>query len=237
MADGEFDEYWQLRMGGATSRLRAAQRIVSHPGARGSLAENLLRELIREFLPQRWAVGTGFIMDAERGRSNQVDLIIYDQLTASPVYRDGELVILPPNTARVAVEVKSKLDAERIPQSFGNICSVKHVDPAVTGLVFGYDGVQAGTFRDHVLAWEKGRGKQDRDDWPDRVFNMAQNFLMVPRLAPHPGGPESGRRFEVASAVDPIVRFFLTATLQELGLSNLRPFMRPDRTGDVQFEL
>src|SRR5580698_1532423 len=105
-----FDDYWQLRMQGATARLSAAQRIVSHPGTRGGLAENLLRELVREFLPQRWAVGTGFIMDVQRGRSNQVDLLIYDQLAASPVYRDGELVILSPGTARVAVEVKSSLD-------------------------------------------------------------------------------------------------------------------------------
>src|SRR3954453_10603306 len=96
MAEPQFDDYWQFRMEGVTSRLRAAQQIVSHPGTRGALAENLLRELVRDFLPQRWAVGTGFVMDVERGRSNQVDVLVYDQLTTSPVYRDGELVILSP---------------------------------------------------------------------------------------------------------------------------------------------
>ena len=66
---------------------------------------------------------------------------------------------------------------------------------------------------------------------------MTQNFLVVPRPVTDTDGPLTGRRFEVASAVDPIVRFFLTATLQELGMSNLRPFMRADHTGDVLFEL
>src|SRR4051812_46839143 len=103
MAELSFDEYWQFRMEGASARLRAAQQIVSHPGTRGSLAENLLRELIREFLPQRWGAGTGFIMDPELGRSNQVDLLIYDLMTTSPVYRDGDLVILSPGAAAVAV--------------------------------------------------------------------------------------------------------------------------------------
>src|SRR5438105_2965247 len=103
MPQPNFDEYWQLRMDGMVSRLKAAQQIVSHPGTRGNLAENLLRELIREFLPQRWATGTGFVMDAELGRSNQIDLVIYDALTSSPIYRDGDLVILSPGTASVAV--------------------------------------------------------------------------------------------------------------------------------------
>src|ERR1700689_3906755 len=43
IAPPNFDDYWQHRMDGATSRLKAAQQIVSHPGTRGNLAENLVR--------------------------------------------------------------------------------------------------------------------------------------------------------------------------------------------------
>src|SRR5215218_2161128 len=83
----KFEEYWKLRMNGATMRLRAAQQIISHPSTRGGLAENLLRELIRDFLPLRWAAATGFIMDSGSDgegkpigtRSNQIDILIYDQ--------------------------------------------------------------------------------------------------------------------------------------------------------------
>jgi hypothetical protein len=221
-----FDDYWQHRMEGATSRLKAAQQIVSHPGTRGSLAENLVREVIREFLPQRWAVGTGFIMDVTRGRSNQVDVLVYDQLTTSPVYRDGELVILSPGTARVAVEVKSNLDKKEIPVAYDNICSIKNVDPAVLGLIFGYDGVTDDTFVRHVRAWAKPTGTPPRQRWPDRVFNMGQNFL----VSPDPDALDT-RGFVVARGDDPIVRFFLTTALTKLGLENLRPFMRADKSG------
>jgi len=237
----KFDDYWQLRMEGATSRLKAAQQIVSHPGTRGSLAENLLRELIREFLPQRWAVGTGFIMSADRKRSNQVDVLIYDQLTTSPIYRDGELVILSPGAAHVVVEVKSYLNKEEIGKAYNNIWSAKTVDPKVTGLVFAYDGVQANTFGKHVTAWNRKKVKEHpknspgRLRWPDRVFNMAQNFLVLPD--PTFVGAPVDQVFAVAPGDDPVVRFFLTATLTRLGLDNLRPFMRADKTKAELFKL
>lgn len=221
----DFREYWHLRMSGATARLRAAQAIVSHTGTRGALAENLLRELIREFLPQRWAVGTGFIMAADGGRTNQVDVLVYDQLANSPVYRDGDLVILSPNTVAVAIEVKSNLDAEQVPLAYSNLASVKRVDPAVLGLVFGYDGVSAATFCKHVKTWAKAN--PDRSAWPDNAYNLGQNFVVLP-------DPDAAatRGFSVQAGDDPIVRLFLTQTLTRLGLENLRPFMGADKTGD-----
>lgn len=236
----KFDDYWQLRMEGATSRLKAAQQIVSHTGTRGSLAENLLRELIREFLPQRWAVGTGFIMSADRKRSNQVDVLVYDQLTTSPIYRDGELVILSPGAAHVAIEVKSYLNKEEIGKAYNNIWSVKTVDPKVMGLIFGYDGVQMKTFVRHAKAWTGKKAKESKTNpgrlrWPNQVFNMSQNFV----VSPDPGfaGFPADQTFVVAPGDDPIVRFFLTATLTRLRLDNLRPFMRADKTGPVAFTM
>lgn len=229
MAEAQFESYWQFRMEGVTSRLRAAQQFVSHPGTRGTLAENLLRESIREFLPQRWAVGTGFIMNEDGDRSNQVDLLIYDQLTTSPIYRDGELAILSPGTAHLAVEVKSSLDSKEIPTAFNNICSVKRIDPSVMGLIFGYDGVQASKFGEHVASWSQGEGVPSRTGWPDRVYNMAQAFVVFPKTLMDDGGPAEDTVFAVHKAIDPIVRFFLTASLTRLRMTNLRPFMRAER--------
>ncbi|HOB74124.1 MAG TPA: hypothetical protein PKG54_06325 [Phycisphaerae bacterium] len=241
VAPPRFDDYWQLRMEGATSRLKAAQKIVSHTGTRGSLAEALLRELIREFLPQRWGVGTGFIMSADRQRSNQVDVLIYDQFAASPIYRDGELVILSPKAAKVAVEVKSYLNKDEIEKAMNNIWSVKTVDSNAKGLIFSYDGVQATTFVEHVKNWERKKRAEvkasppGRTRWPDRVFNMEQNFLMFPD--PDCVKAPEDRQYLVAPGNDPIVRFFMTETLTTLGLDNLRPFMRADKTGNVSHTL
>lgn len=236
MAEADFEKYWQFRMDGVTSRLRAAQQIVAHPGTRGTLAENLLRESIREFLPQRWAVGTGFVMNEDGIRSNQVDLLIYDQLTMSPIYRDGDFVILSPGTARVAIEVKSSLDKREIPIAYNNICSIKRVDPSVMGLIFGYDGVQANSFGGHVTKWSGGENVPDRSRWPDRVYNMGQEFVVFPDHLLDDGTPADNTKFVVHKSIDPIVRFFLTVSLTRLRLTNLRPFMRAERYDQVALE-
>jgi hypothetical protein len=233
----QFDDYWQLRMQGATSRLQAAQQIVSHPGTRGTLAENLLREMIRDFLPQRWAVCTGFIMDAAtNSRSNQVDLLIYDQLNTSPIFRDGELVVLPPRSARIVVEVKSQLDANHIPKAYNNVCSVRRIDPNVLGFIFGYNGVAADTFSTHVKDWAAQADAPGREYWPDQVFNMEQQFLVLgPKAVADRTDPK--REFVVVAGKDPVVRMFLTATLTAIGLTELRAFFRKDETGDKLLQL
>jgi hypothetical protein len=158
-AEIPFDAYWRLRMNGATSRLKAVQKMVTHPPSRGTLAETLLREVIAEFLPQRYAAATGFIMDRP-SRSNQVDIIIYDQLTDSPVFRDGGFVVLTPGTAKLVIEVKSGLtggaSGGEIEKAFDNVRSAKQVDGKVRGFVFGYGGNQSDTFVKHVKTWGLG---------------------------------------------------------------------------------
>jgi hypothetical protein len=237
VAPPKFEDYWKLRMDGATLRLKAAQQIVSHTGTRGSLAENLLRELIREFLPQRWAVGTGFIMDSTtdtagkitRRRSNQVDILIYDQHEHSPVFKDGDLVVLSPGTAKVAIEVKSSLETNDTPDAYDNICSIKAVDAGLQGFIFGYDGAQYKTFAEHVKQWSNVT-VSGRELWPERVFNMGQKFLVMPDPSYNVGVAE--RRFVVAAEKDPIVQLFLTAVLAQAGVDSLRAFFLTQDTGD-----
>jgi hypothetical protein len=233
----DFPAYWQMRMEGATLRLRAAQQIVSHPTTRGDLAENLVRELIREFLPQRWAVGTGFIMEPvatapgkiTANRSNQIDVLIYDQFESAPVFKDGELVILSPGSAKVAVEVKSTLNKTYVLDSYDNICSAKAVDFGITGLIFGYDGIGHESFANNVKEWAGSAGKPGRDYWPDQVFNMGQEFLCW--RDPEFKGERKDRPFTVHAQDDPIVRMFLTAALNAIGISNLSAFFGEEKAG------
>jgi hypothetical protein len=240
VAAGEipFDAYWRLRMDGATSRLNAVREIVTHKPSRGTFAESLLREVIAEFLPQRYAAATGFIMDRP-ARSNQVDIIVYDQLTDSPVYRDGGFVILTPGAAKLVIEVKSELIGATKPSdneiagAFNNIRSVKRVDPNVRGFIFGYDGNQLGAFVKRVKSWASGPEAVPRTEWPDQVFNLNQAFAMVPT----PGTAEGDGRLRDASThsvyADPaVVRSFLTAALLAINLANVRGFLAADVVGE-----
>lgn len=232
-ASGPFADYWQLRMEGAANRLKAAQTIIDHTSARGSLAENLLRELIAEFLPRRWAVGTGFILNSDREVSKQVDILVYDVMTTASIYRDGGLVALSPGTAKLAVEVKSHLDGDGIRHALENIRSIKELDPNVHGMVFGYDGVGADTFCRHVSKWlstDIGRAARLARQIPNRIYNLSEKFLVVDEN-PDPRASAPGFTYWVLGALVPVTRLFLTELLGHLSMDNLQDFLPTEETG------
>ena len=51
-----------------------------HPVAKGDVSEDAWRELLRRFLPSRFSVESGFIIDAHNEASEQIDCIIYDKV-------------------------------------------------------------------------------------------------------------------------------------------------------------
>jgi hypothetical protein len=77
--------------------------------------------------------------------SRQLDIIIFDQLESAPLYRDGDIVIVSPDSAYIVIEVKSDLDSASLADAFANIQSVKSLNANVRGLVFGYESVTAET--------------------------------------------------------------------------------------------
>lgn len=199
-----FLDYWRLRMDGISRRLEAARKIISHKVTRGSLAERTLAQQIEEFLPARWELGTGFILGEDGAESKQVDLLIYNTMTDSPLYRDGSVVALAPGTARVAVEVKSQLDKTAISESLANVASVREVDPALVGFVFAYDGCEAGTFAEHVSSWVKDH--PDEDLLPDSFFNLSKGFVAthVPDDEADEGKRDSAKKiYSITSCSEP----------------------------------
>lgn len=52
-----------------------------HSGNKGSCNELILRDFISEFLPDKWKVGHGEVIDSENKSSNQSDIIVADAMT------------------------------------------------------------------------------------------------------------------------------------------------------------
>lgn len=80
-------------------------QLVDHGPTKGSYREDLLRELLQRHIPQRFHAATGFIS----GFDEQLDIIIYDQIEYAPIFRVGNLVVVPPEAVRAVIEVKSSL--------------------------------------------------------------------------------------------------------------------------------
>ena len=87
--------------------------IVKHGPTVGSYREDLLRSVLRKHLPERYHVATGFIYGFER----QLDILIYDRVDHAPLFREGDLVIVPSEAVRAVIEVKTTLSTATLRDS------------------------------------------------------------------------------------------------------------------------
>ncbi|TCP54627.1 hypothetical protein EV586_104248 [Tumebacillus sp. BK434] len=81
----------------------------THWASDGSHKEAILRETLRKFLPSKYEIGSGFIIDdSGNSSSKQIDILIYDN--ASPViFRSSEFVIVPRHYVKAVIEVKTDI--------------------------------------------------------------------------------------------------------------------------------
>ncbi|MBF7141339.1 MULTISPECIES: DUF6602 domain-containing protein [Pseudomonas] len=112
--------------------------IISHSGTVGTYRENLLQNVLRKNLPERYHVATGFIY----GCSRQLDVVIYDRLEYAPLFREGDLVVVPPNAVRAVIEVKTGLTANELRESLHLLSGVAVLDdsaPPIFKGVFAFE--------------------------------------------------------------------------------------------------
>jgi hypothetical protein len=113
---------------------RLAQIIgTSHEPSVGRYKESLLRTCIAQFIPRRYSVGTGFIAFTRESHlrehagdntdlwnlkghyvSHQLDIVVFDDHNFPPIFRDGEFVVVRPESVRAVVEVKGYLKKDSV---------------------------------------------------------------------------------------------------------------------------
>ena len=106
---------------------------LSHPGEKGAAREDVVRAFLSDHLPKRYAIGSGFVVDAAGRVSRQIDIVLYDHL-ATPVFpvvdRTG---IFPVEGVAGVVSVKSHLDAKALRDATDNLLSVLRLDKLAGG--------------------------------------------------------------------------------------------------------
>jgi hypothetical protein len=100
---------------------------VPHKGEKGAAAEKLVRRFLNAHLPRRFAAEGGFVIDRADSVSKQMDVVVYDAFNC-PVYRaDEDAGIFPSDNVAAVVEVKSRLDADRLQEAVDNIAAAKRL--------------------------------------------------------------------------------------------------------------
>lgn len=62
-----------------SSQMALATQSISHAGTMGSVNEEHWLTLLRSYLPNRYEVATGIVIDSKGNRSDQIDVVIFDR--------------------------------------------------------------------------------------------------------------------------------------------------------------
>ena len=96
------------------SRLDAVRCAISHAGEKGRSLEAEVTTLLRSFLPEEYALTTGFVVYCVRNETSlspQLDIIIYDPVRSGPIARLATCDVLPLEAVYGYVEVKASLQS------------------------------------------------------------------------------------------------------------------------------
>jgi len=84
--------------------------LVMHHVTKGSLNEQAFKRILASFLPSRYSLGSGFVIDSFGSTSKQVDILIFDEFFASRLFRNFSQVLFPVETVYACLEIKTSID-------------------------------------------------------------------------------------------------------------------------------
>ena len=126
---------------GSLQRLRAEakyfSRLTDHKPELGRLNETHLVKLLRDYLPPKIGIGTGFIVSGgeDPQQSPQCDIVLFDALNNAPLYKSDAWSIYPIEMVYGIIEVKTKLDTKQLEDTFEKCAKIRAMatDPGGVG--------------------------------------------------------------------------------------------------------
>lgn len=107
------------------SDLATSRQTMPHPGVLGSSIENGWRRMLDKHLPWRYCVSKGFVVDAEGGMSNEIDLIIHDRQYSPLLFKHQGTLYIPAESVYGVFEIRPDLDAENLEYAGQKAASVR----------------------------------------------------------------------------------------------------------------
>lgn len=107
--------------------LTTASKSITHPGTKGDVSEYQWLVWLKTYLPKRYSIDKGFVIDYKGNISEQQDIIIYDkQYTPYLLNREGVLYI-PSESVYAVIEIKQKITKEYIKYAGQKVASVRNL--------------------------------------------------------------------------------------------------------------
>ena len=107
------------------TRLEYAGQSIAHDATMGEVNENNFIEVLRNYLPGRYAVDSGIIIDSNGENSDQINVVIYDNLYTPTLLDQHNHRYIPVEAVYAVLEVKLKIDKGYLEYTAGKAESIR----------------------------------------------------------------------------------------------------------------
>ncbi|MBN4064609.1 hypothetical protein JYU04_02620 [Dehalococcoides mccartyi] len=132
MSNSILADVFRRRQEVLSAALDPSNHSVIHPTAKGDHSELHWIEMFRAFLPDRFSVDKGEVVDSDGSRSEAQDLIIYDRLYTPPLDDTEDYKVLAIESVYGVFEIKPELSAETYAYAVDKAKSVRELVPSNT---------------------------------------------------------------------------------------------------------
>lgn len=108
-------------------RLKADRAALSHPTASGTASEVNWRRMLEDYLPARYKVSDGFVVDADGLISQQIDVVIFDRHYSPFIFNQDDALYIPAESVYAVLEVRPELNKENISYAGAKAASVRRL--------------------------------------------------------------------------------------------------------------
>lgn len=91
-------------------QLEMSRSSITHNGTMGDINEKYFIDMIKNYLPNRYAIDTGIVIDSEGKTSDQIDIIIFDNQYTPTLLDQNHHRYIPAESVYAIFEVKPHID-------------------------------------------------------------------------------------------------------------------------------
>jgi len=123
------EEYWRGVLQRLEAEVAVFAKLVTHQGERGRENEAALARVLEAFVPRRYGIGSGLLIDTEGRYSRQTDLVVFEQSDEPAILAQTTQLLFPVENALAAIEVKTTLRNDDIEDCHTKQLSVRQLVP------------------------------------------------------------------------------------------------------------
>jgi len=108
-------------------RLETVRKALAHPGSKGDASEQVWLDLLRTYLPARYAAASAHVVDSRGAFSDQIDVLVFDRQYSPFIFQYQGQTIVPAESVYAVFEAKQAVNTEQVRYAQEKVASVRRL--------------------------------------------------------------------------------------------------------------